>query len=251
MKPPNALIRFPPILDKFSRTLAAPLAAQKHNLSVSARIASNYTKTSRKLYFDFETKGIKILKLFETAVAFTANEELLQQPATLEEELEYVVGKKRSEELEKRMLAKRTCYERYRAYIENEISIDFVAPINRDWVTDILDLIPHQLQYVERQTMENMINGMLNEINSDYYESVRKAILDYVLKDESERLRIGIMETFEEAIDYGEKPYRGIEPDDEWKERVNMARDEISANLVICSRATLKMMELWKRFEKN
>ncbi len=37
-----------------------------------------------------------------------------------------------------------------------------------------------------------MINTMLNEINKDYYDSVRKSILDYVLKDESERFRIGM-----------------------------------------------------------
>ena len=84
-----------------------------------------------------------------------------------------------------------------------------------------------------------MINLMLNEINRDYYVSVRKAILDYVLKDESERLKIGIMETFDEVIDYGENLYKGIEPDDDWRERVNMSRDEISLNLVICSNATL------------
>jgi dynein heavy chain, axonemal len=76
--------------------------------------------------------------------------------------------------------------------------------------------------------MENMINSMLNEINKDYYDSVRKSILDYVLKDSSERYRIGIMETFEEVHDYGVTPYRGIEPSDDWKERVNIARDEIS-----------------------
>ena len=35
---------------------------------------------------------------------------------------------------------------------------------------------------------------MLNEINKDYYDSVRKSILDYVLKDEEERKRIGIMQ---------------------------------------------------------
>ena len=45
--------------------------------------------------------------------------------------------------------------------------------------------------------MESMINTMLNEINRDYFDSVRKAILDYVLKDDTERLRIGIMETFD------------------------------------------------------
>ena len=56
---------------------------------------------------------------------------------------------------------------------------------------------------MDRQTIENMINTMLNEINKDYYDSVRKSILDYVLNDESERYRIGIMSTFEEVLDYG------------------------------------------------
>lgn len=73
-----------------------------------------------------------------------------------------------------------------------------------------------------------MINNMLNEINKDYYDSVRKTILDYVLKDDSEKYRIGLMQTFDEVPDYGETPYRGIEPPDDWKERVNIARDEIS-----------------------
>jgi len=67
---------------------------------VSARIASNYTPTARKIYFDFETKGIKILKIFETAVAFTANDELLHIPASLEEELDYIVKKIRNKELD-------------------------------------------------------------------------------------------------------------------------------------------------------
>jgi len=34
---------------------------------------------------------------------------------------------------------------------------------------------------------------MLNEINKDYYDSVRKSILDYVLKDKEEMNRIGIV----------------------------------------------------------
>ena len=44
---------------------------------MSSRIASNYTPTAKKLYFDSETKGIKVLHLFDTAVNFVANDELL------------------------------------------------------------------------------------------------------------------------------------------------------------------------------
>ncbi len=88
------------------------------------------------------------------------------------------------------------------------------------------------------------MNVMLNEINRDYYDSVRKAILDYVLKDDTERLRVGIMDIFDSVMDYGENLYQGLEPDDEWKEHVNMARDEISHNLVINSNATLEVIYL-------
>ena len=41
--------------------------------------------------------------------------------------------------------------------------------------------------------MEEMMNIMLNEINEEYYDAVRKAILDYVLKDDNEKFRIGIV----------------------------------------------------------
>ena len=37
-----------------------------------------------------------------------------------------------------------------------------------------------------------MIDSMLNEINKDYFDSVRKSILDYILKDEDEKRRLGI-----------------------------------------------------------
>lgn len=48
---------------------------------------------------------------------------------------------------------------------------------------------------------------MLNEVNKYYYDSIRKSILDYVLKDEEEKLRIGIMEVFKSVKDYGERIY--------------------------------------------
>lgn len=95
-----------------------------------------------------------------------------------------------------------------------------------------------------------MINAMLNEINKDYYDSVRKAILDYVLKDDSEMQRIGIMEIYDGVVDYGDNFYKGIEPDDDWKANVHEAKSEVEANLAINSEATLKLMSLWKRYEK-
>lgn len=58
IKPNLQKIRYPPILDKFSRTLAAPICSQKYNLSVSNRIGNKYTKSAEKLYLDPQTKQI-------------------------------------------------------------------------------------------------------------------------------------------------------------------------------------------------
>lgn len=58
------------------------------------------------------------------------------------------------------------------------------------------------------------------------------------------------MTTFRQVVDYGDNIYCGLEPADEWKEHVNGARDEISQNLVINSKATLELMYLWKKYEK-
>ncbi len=98
-KPPFAKVRFPPILDKFSRTLAAPICGQKFNLSVSSRIGSNYTEEARRLFIDLEAKFIRVAKLKESKVNFTANEDLLRDCADLEEELKVVVGKSKDPEL--------------------------------------------------------------------------------------------------------------------------------------------------------
>ena len=87
LKPLNAKIRFPPIIDKFSRTLATPIASLMSSLSVSARIASNYHPNAKYLYIDGHKKCIKYKKPKKSKVDFIANAELLKQPATTEEEL--------------------------------------------------------------------------------------------------------------------------------------------------------------------
>ena len=50
---------------------------------------------------------------------------------------------------------------------------------------------------MEKERIEYMIDSMLNEINKDYFDSVRKSILDYILKDEMEMKRLGIQQVLE------------------------------------------------------
>ena len=92
---------------------------------------------------------------------------------------------------------------------------------------------------------------MLNEINKDYFDSVKKSILDYILKDDNEMRRLGIQQVLNRPIDWGDDYYKGIEPNEEWKHNVMMARMLMSENLSICSRATLSLMHLWQDYQDN
>ena len=92
--------------------------------------------------------------------------------------------------------------------------------------------------------MEAYIDQMLNEINKAYYSALRKSILDYVLKDTDQQKRLGFEYNPDPPVDYGSKPYNGLEPTEEWQTNVMMARMLMSDNLCICSPATLMLRQL-------
>jgi dynein heavy chain len=118
VKPGAARTRFPPVLDKFSRTIGAPVSAMKYNLSPSSRIGANITPTARMIYLDHVEKCVRVLKRLDNAVTFQANQEYLQKPASVREELLFLVYHVQNPELESKIRAKRICFERYRLYIE-------------------------------------------------------------------------------------------------------------------------------------
>ena len=112
------------------------------------------------------------------------------EPADETEEYEAVMNPKNSDK--KRIQARKVSYQRYRQYVENEITVDVIAPIRQYWLSHIIELIPGDLHAVEKDRIEYLIDSMLNEINKDYFDSVRKSILDYILKDDNEMRRLGI-----------------------------------------------------------
>lgn len=50
-------------------------------------------------------------------------------------------------------------------------------------------------------------------------------------------------------IDWGNNYYKGIEPTEDWKQNVLLARVLMSEHLSICSQATLNLMKLWQNYE--
>ena len=136
-------------------------------------------------------------------------------------------------------------YQRYRQYVDNQIPVDVIAPIRQYWLSHIIELIPGDLHAVEKSRIEDFIDKMLNEINKDYFYSVKKSILDYILKDENEMFRFGIQKVLNHPNNWDDDYYKGIELNEEWNHNVIMARMLMSEYLSIISRATLQLMRLW------
>ena len=92
---------------------------------------------------------------------------------------------------------------------------------------------------------------MLTEVNRDYYNSGRKAILDYILLDPQEMCRLGIQQQFSPPEEFGliDEEKATIEPDDDWRNSVSNARLIMSEKLCIYTPATLALMKLWTEYE--
>lgn len=65
-KPSKALSRFPPVIDPFSRTLAAPISSQRHYFSVCHRIGTSFTQSAKGFYIDPDTRTIKYKDVNDT-----------------------------------------------------------------------------------------------------------------------------------------------------------------------------------------
>ncbi|XP_060067000.1 dynein axonemal heavy chain 7-like [Ylistrum balloti] len=72
---------------------------------------------------------------------------------------------------------------RYYYYIHNGIDTEHVAPMEDSWLENVLNLVPYELKTGHGETIENLSD----EMREDYLLSVKKAIVDFVLKDPREK----------------------------------------------------------------
>lgn len=250
-KPPYARIRCPPVIDLYSRTLAAPVASQYNSLSTSSRIGLFYSPATKFLWFDNERNEVAYLKIKENKTKLTANEELLKPLASEAEEIDQIVMPRSDKDLEEKIESKRACFKRYREYIENQIPEDIIAPIRQYWITNVLDLISGDQKNLDDTKVVSIVDNLLSEINFDYKIAVKKSILDYILLDDSEKLRIGILQRFDAPIDYGHAKPRGVIATQNWVDRIEVSRRELRKNLVNYNHATLSIIAVWAEISRD
>lgn len=91
-KPEKATSRFPPVIDPFSRTLAAPVSSQRHYLSVSHRIGTNFTPTCKGFYIDVDTRSVRFKNIHDAGTKLDIVSDNDIRPADETEEYDAVMS---------------------------------------------------------------------------------------------------------------------------------------------------------------
>jgi hypothetical protein len=87
-------------------------------------------------------------------------------------------------------------YLRYCQYYREIIPNDCVAPLKQESIERIVKQVKVLVRKLGRKDGSPLINSLMNEVNTDYYMAYKKSVLNYILRDKEEMLRIGISITF-------------------------------------------------------
>ncbi len=126
---------------------------------------------------------------------------------------------------------------RYYYYIQNGIDTEHVAPLENSSIQKVMSLLKEILKTNHPQ----LVVDLSDEVREDYLMSVKKAIVDFVLRDSKEleaeqaKLKLSIPE-YKLELDIVPKP---------WHQSFERARNEISKNLHSINTCMAQVLKLW------
>ncbi|XP_028914074.1 dynein heavy chain 3, axonemal isoform X2 [Ornithorhynchus anatinus] len=211
---------YPPLMQRTSWTLAAPFKEQQHFRCPSDSIANNYTLTAQDLTLrdmktiyqpitfsipggaasqraapaqkNFALQGKRIkLPPKSCGIFFRLDlpESSGNQPMSPEQQLTVMLqGEKERAKQEDE--PSEEDLERYFYYVQHGIKESMIAPQGKDVMNQILKFIPDEL--TNNPNLENLLNSLVEENERDYYLSLMRSIVDYILMDPGERQRLFI-----------------------------------------------------------
>eukprot|EP00117_Sycon_ciliatum_P025270 scpid3533/ scgid21010/ Dynein heavy chain 7, axonemal; Axonemal beta dynein heavy chain 7; Ciliary dynein heavy chain 7; Dynein heavy chain-like protein 2; hDHC2 len=118
---------------------------------------------------DYRASLVKYIMCHDTTSSVT---ESLQEPRQLDSALPTAAQKTDFADSETKML-------RYYYYIQHGIDTKFISPMEDTWIEAIMRFVPRPL----RQRFGKDVEELCDEVRDRYLLSVKKAIVDFVLKD--------------------------------------------------------------------
>lgn len=151
---------------------------------------------------------------------------------------------------------------RFDEYVRSGVDESCLAPFNQEWVLEALKQVPHELAGVEATKVEEMLDEMIRETSSLYYNAVKAAIVTYVLRDPTEAKRLEVMalpkpperRMFHPSQDpsvaeCAAQASEGSLTLGVWHDNVLAGYEATERNLLINHDGTLQMLELWALYQ--
>ncbi|GAB1599971.1 hypothetical protein Ahia01_000274600, partial [Argonauta hians] len=246
----------PPIMDDVSWTLASPFKEQKHSHTPSDSIANNYSPTAQQLKLPkLINLRPKITKVVPTKRLKTTHEKVEKAPPDIKTEVVYEELPLSPNEQLKIMqdieAEEKTHYgepseqdlKRYYYYIENGIKSHNLAPLPEEWLEIVAELIPKHLS--ERRSLAKLKTQLWDEVDNDYKYSLRKGIVDYILKDSEEKKRIHIGWV---PLPF---PHRVIRAPIPWHNTYHLMKQANFSSLYAINPVMLQLQTLWCSMFEN
>eukprot|EP01137_Pigoraptor_chileana_P014033 Opistho-2@68204 len=126
--------------------------------------------------------------------------------------------------------------DRYWYYVENGIDDDAVSPLDEQWIENTIARVSRVARDGTDQSL--LVEQLVAEMTADYTVSLKKSILDYVLRDAEEqaRLRIAVPPRATERLRESHYP---------WHTSVEDSRKYLTDNLHANHEIMLDVLRTW------
>jgi len=142
---------------------------------------------------------------------------------------------------------------RYYFYVEKGVDeAKHIAPPRPEWAEHVLELVPPgPPRGVSQEYYDDLVESAMAEMEGEYYASVKRAIVDYVLCSPTERERLGLVELAPLVKVPGSPAQPHGELPDVWRNNVDAAREDIAWTLQTLSPNILELATLWEGFKSK
>ena len=237
----------PPILDGFARTQAAPYTATKGFQSISAKIASFLTPEACLWIIDTHIGKIQRAG----SVPFIANRDEKTVDCLAAERYMTELGLEEEPLNHHEQLATEHSNNRFQMFVKTGFSNATIAPIKVRWIRRALRKLNTQVPDISEEVIENMVRGMLEEMENQYKTSMKVAILDYILRNNLEAKRLGIpIPPPRAVVDWG-KGLVPIPPAASSRTAIQRAFEQLHRNLKVNNPVMLELLHIWLKYENE
>jgi len=246
-------IKYPAVLSEVSRTLGSTYSSHTNYESPTLKIGLFCTPTAALYRINTTTQQIEYtdyLPFFQTQPEkyYARNARRL-----LEYELKYKTKHANDDncndaEIPALDLEIATSCKRYHEYIHHQMPQDFIQRISDDVITKILNKLEPDLRWITQEQVEAVLDENLRTVQTENVIAVKQSILDYILKNHNERIRLDIRIPPHHVADYGHAPLPYAAPAS-WSGNIQQSWTAITESSYFVNRGIIELLALWQNYQ--